>query len=148
MTIRQIQKTEMQKVLSLIWVSFNRFVAPDYTREGVDTFYRLLHDQRALQDAVFFGAFEGNSILGVIAARNQNSHICFFFVDEQYQNRKVGASLFSYFLRETDQKVITVNASPYAVEIYHSLGFQDSAEVQMRDGIRFTPMTYVREQRK
>ncbi|WP_334295796.1 GNAT family N-acetyltransferase [Clostridioides difficile] len=35
---------------------------------------------------------------------------------------------------------ITVNSSPYAVEVYHKLGFKDTAVEQIVDGIRFTPM--------
>ncbi len=35
---------------------------------------------------------------------------------------------------------ITVNSSPYAVEVYHKLGFKDTAVEQISDGIRFTPM--------
>lgn len=144
MVIREIEKREMQRVLSLIWVSFNRFMAPDYTREGVDTFYRLLHDERALQDAEFFGAFEENRILGVLVARQQKSHICFFFVDEEYENHSIGRELFEFLLRESNQSRITVNSSPYAVDIYHRLGFRDTGASQVRDGILFTPMEFRR----
>jgi len=35
---------------------------------------------------------------------------------------------------------ITVNSSPYALEVYHRLGFIDKDREQTVDGIRFTPM--------
>jgi len=34
---------------------------------------------------------------------------------------------------------ITVNSSPYAVEVYHHLGFVDIDKEQTVNGIRFTP---------
>jgi len=36
--------------------------------------------------------------------------------------------------------VMTVNSSPYAVDIYRRLGFHAISEEQLTDGIRFTPM--------
>lgn len=144
MDIRNIEKKEMQKVLSMIWVSFNRFVAPDFTREGVDTFYRLLHEERILQDMDFYGAFAENAIMGVIAVNQQKSHLCFFFVDEQYQSCNVYRGLFDFLLRQTDQKVITVNASPYGEKFCRELGFQPTDSFRIQDGIRYCPMSYVR----
>ncbi|WP_347567129.1 GNAT family N-acetyltransferase [Alistipes finegoldii] len=38
---------------------------------------------------------------------------------------------------------ITVNSSPYAVEIYRRLGFTATDAERVTDGIRFTPMTYL-----
>ncbi|WP_460645598.1 GNAT family N-acetyltransferase [Lacrimispora brassicae] len=37
---------------------------------------------------------------------------------------------------------MTVNSSPYAVEIYHKLGFVDTDTEQLVNGIRFIPMEY------
>lgn len=36
-----------------------------------------------------------------------------------------------------------VNSSPYAVEIYRHLGFEEVDQEQTVNGIRFTPMKYV-----
>ena len=38
--------------------------------------------------------------------------------------------------------VMTVNSSPFAVEIYQKLGFHALSGEQLADGIRFTPMKY------
>ena len=35
---------------------------------------------------------------------------------------------------------MTVNSSPYAVPVYHKLGFKDTGSEQMVNGLRFTPM--------
>lgn len=142
MVIRKIEMDEIQQALALILTGFNTYVAPDYTLEGVETFYELLHDPQTIGLAEYWGAFEGEKILGVIASRRQRSHICFFFVDGEPQNRKIGRALFTYFLRETDCRVVTVNSSPYAEPIYHSMGFQDMGPRRISDGIIFTPMEY------
>ena len=39
---------------------------------------------------------------------------------------------------------ITVNSSPYAVPVYHKLGFVDTDVGQISDGMRYTPMKYER----
>lgn len=44
--------------------------------------------------------------------------------------------------RQNEISHITVNASPYAIEAYHHLGFVDTAKEQTVNGIRFTPMSY------
>ena len=35
-----------------------------------------------------------------------------------------------------------VNSSPYAVDVYHKLGFTDTDKEQMTNGIIYTPMIY------
>ena len=42
-------------------------------------------------------------------------------------------------------KEITVNSSRYAVGFYHKLGFTDVEKEQLTDGIRYTPMKYIRQ---
>ena len=37
---------------------------------------------------------------------------------------------------------MTVNSSPYAVPIYHKLGFYDVDSEQVVKGVRFTPMEF------
>ncbi len=35
---------------------------------------------------------------------------------------------------------ITVNSYPYAVSVYHRLGFKDTDKEQVTNGLRYTPM--------
>lgn len=37
-----------------------------------------------------------------------------------------------------------MHSSPYAVPVYHKLGFVDTGTEQVSDGIRYTPMKYTR----
>jgi predicted GNAT family N-acyltransferase len=39
-------------------------------------------------------------------------------------------------------EVLTVNSSPFAVDIYKSLGFRNAAAMQVKSGIRYYPMEY------
>ncbi|QGQ48658.1 GNAT family N-acetyltransferase [Metabacillus sediminilitoris] len=43
---------------------------------------------------------------------------------------------------EKNNSKLTVNSSPYALGIYHRLGFVESDKEQTINGIRFTPMSY------
>ena len=47
-------------------------------------------------------------------------------------------------MHNSNHPVYTVNSSPYAVPVYHKLGFIDMDSEQLSDGIRFTPMKFER----
>ena len=89
------------------------------------------------------GAFLDNKIVGIISLRNK-THISLLFVDKCYHKRGIGRaliiSLSKYVKAEIGQNRITVNASPYGVDFYHRLGFQDIEPEKQQDGIIFTPM--------
>ena len=38
---------------------------------------------------------------------------------------------------------LTVYSSPYAVGFYHRIGFVDTNREQKKDGIRYTPMSWI-----
>jgi len=70
------------------------------------------------------------------------------FVKKDYHRRGIARSLFQTAVKEICKKQdnvskITVNSSPYAVEVYHRLGFVDIDKEQTVNGIRFTPMAYL-----
>ena len=62
-----------------------------------------------------YGAYDNGSLVGVIATR---------------------------ILRNSLAETITVHSSPYAVEIYHQLGFTAADGEKTEHGIRYTPMKY------
>lgn len=84
--------------------------------------------------------------MGVVATR-QPCHISLLFVDKEHHRQGIGRELLSTitsFYKEAGvNREMTVNSSPYAVEIYHKLGFMDTDTEQLVNGIRFTPMKYV-----
>lgn len=142
MQIRPITPIELPQALALVERVFMAFEAPEYAPEGIKTFLTFLRSPEAISELTFFGAFEADSLVGVLAMRG-GSHISLFFVDAQNQGRGIGRALFLAAKSACQTDIMTVNSSPYAVEIYRSLGFTPISEEQLRDGIRFTPMKFV-----
>ncbi len=128
---------ETQSALQLVWEVFQEFESPDYTQEGINEFYKSIHDENYISMLTMYGAFLNGELVGVIATRNNGRHIALFFVDGKYHRQGIGKQLFEAV--RTDK--MTVNSSPYAVGIYRKLGFKAVDEEQSVNGLRFTPMT-------
>lgn len=146
--VRFIDSDEWDEAIGLTYKTFLEFDAPMFTEEGINQFREFISDQslKRMFDRGEFqivGAYDGDSIVGVIALRD-NRHISLLFVDRNYQGRGVGTCLVNtisdYAVNKLHQDIITVNSSPYAVSFYHKLGFEDLCEERLRDGIRYTPM--------
>lgn len=118
--------------------------APDYSQQGIDSFYEFISNQGIIDSLEFFGAFDNNTLRGVIAANDNRKHICCFFVSAAYQKQGIGKQLWEYLKENSSNDEFTVNSSPFAVPVYHKLGFVDTNTEQLTDGIRYTPMKYVR----
>lgn len=138
--IREIRQDEIEKALSLVWKVFQEYEAPDYTKEGTEEFYKSIHDESYLSELCCYGAFTHDELVGVIATRNNGTHIALFFVDGKYHRQGIGRQLFQTAQRANDSDKMTVNSSPYAVPVYHKLGFKDTDTEQTVNGLRFTPM--------
>ena len=91
----------------------------------------------------FYGAFDNDELVGTLAMRDVN-HISLFFVKESYHRKGIGKKLFETMKNDYDKHDFTVNSSPYAVEIYERLGFQKTDCEQITNGIRYTPMRYIK----
>ena len=143
MLIRKIKSSEKPAALELVLSVFMKYEAPDYSEEGVKTFQdSVMNNSDYLNAITIYGAYENGNIIGVIATRNEGNHIALFFVDSKYHRSGVGRKLFELVLKNSTTNEITVNSSPYAVEVYHHLGFIDSDAEQITDGMRYTPMVY------
>jgi len=138
--IKEIKQEEMENALSLVWKVFQEYEAPDYTKEGVEEFYRSIHDENYLSLLTIYGAFIKEELVGVIATRSEGTHIALFFVESKYQRQNIGKQLFQMVKTKCPSDRMTVYSSPYAVKIYHRLGFQDTNTEQVDKGLRFTPM--------
>ena len=145
--IKRVSESEKSVALNLVWKVFLEFEAPDYTQNGIDEFCKSIHDNTYLSQLTMYGAYYNNKIVGVIATRNCGTHIALFFVDKKYQRQGVGKKLFQTILENKISK-LTVNSSPFAIPIYHKLGFKDTAEEQVINGLRFTPMEYKTDKKK
>ena len=140
MEIKEIEKAQIPKAIDLIWTTFLQFEAPDYSEEVVQSFKYFIEDKKMISTLEFWGAYDNRELKGVIATNENRRHICCFFVKAQYHRQGIGRKLWEYLLANSRNEIITVNSSPYAVPIYHKLGFVDTDVEQLSDGMRYTPM--------
>ena len=135
-----IEKEKWGTALDLVKEVFMEFEAPDYGEEGVADFMHAVGDESYLNMHRFYGAYEDDKLVGVIATRNDHHHIGLLFVDRNYQRRGIGRRLILHILALKDDEPITVNASPFGHEFYKKLGFVDADEEQITNGVRYYPM--------
>ena len=145
MEINEIKKDDFKPALDLALKIFDKFEAPDYSDEGIESFHRSLNDKEYIDQLKMYGAFSDGVLLGIIATRNKGNHIALFFVDDKAQGKGIGRKLFEKICKDRQTGKLTVNSSPFALEIYHHLGFKDTDSEQIIDGIRFTPMEYTKK---
>jgi len=149
MIIRELSEKDWKGAHDLVWTVFSEFEAPEYEPEGIAVFreFIALDSISGMVSAGImhmWGSFEGDILTGVTATRGPG-HIALFFVRKEYQRRGIARALFAVveqYCRNGKQNSITVNSSPYAVEIYHRFGFKDTGSETVTNGIRFTPMKY------
>lgn len=144
MTIEIINTNDREKALELVLSVFIQYEAPDYSEKGIQTFKDFIHNKESIDMLEFYGAYKDNELAGVIATRNNGNHIALFFVDSKYHRQGIGRKLFETVAQKSTGKKITVNSSPYAVEAYKKLGFVPESDEQIAEGMRFTPMTYIK----
>ena len=143
MEIKQIKNNNLTGVKQLVTDVFMEFEAPDYTDEGVTTFFdTALNNQDFMSNLTIYEAYINNKVVGVIATRNNGNHIALFFVDGAHHRQGIGRKLFEAALENSTSDNLTVNPSPYAKDVYHNLGFEDTDVEQIVTGMRFIPMVY------
>lgn len=141
--IRLLRENELASALKLIWKVFLEYEAPDYSEQGVKTFQMYIEESAMIQrvdqgEMKFWGAFESGELAGVIGVKH-GKHISMLFVDPAYHRKGIATALVAQAFADY-QGTITVNSSPFAIPFYHRIGFQNQANEQVIDGIRFTPM--------
>ena len=143
--VRKLSQNEVPAALELAWKVFSEYESPDYAPEGTEEFRKCLHDEEYLAGIEYYGAFDGEKLIGTIGIRADKKHICFFFVDGNYHRKGIGTRMFRYLLKDYSGKTITLNSSPYGVPFYRAIGFVPTDEEKTVNGIRFTPMEYKAE---
>jgi GNAT superfamily N-acetyltransferase len=147
LNILKLQKSDIRDALDLVWTVFLEFEAPDYSSQGIEEFkkfisYNSMIEQFEKEELSFWGCTVTKELAGVIATRGDN-HICLLFVKKEFHRKGIAKRLFQeVFESQKSLDYITVNSSPYAVEVYHRLGFVDIDKEQTVNGMRFTPMVY------
>lgn len=149
--IRFLDSDEWEDAMELVYRTFLKYDAAMFDREGIDHFRDFVSDsflKRMFEAGQYqvIGAYYYNRIVGVISLRN-NSHISLLFVDGEFHRQGIGRrlvlSLADYAKLKLHRQELTVNAAPYATDFYHSIGFKDTGEKTVKDGIIYTPMKYL-----
>jgi len=148
--IRKLEIEEIEEALNLVWKTFEEFEAPDYSDEGVQEFKNfivpeIINEKISKSELFMWGCFLGNQIIGVIASRPP-CHIALLFVDKDFHRKGIARSLYNtvldHYKENSKHTEMTVNSSPYALEVYRRLGFIDTDTEQLKNGIRFIPMKH------
>ena len=142
--IRRCRQQEIPAIADLALKVYTEFDAPYDSPEGIEEFTRLLDDEKLMSELNYYGAFEGDRLIGEAAVHPADVHICLFFVHGGYHHLGVGRRLFMYLQYDYLNQEITLNSSSYALPFYKALGFKETGEEFVDNGIRKTPMSYER----
>lgn len=146
--IRWAKQEDWSPAMKMVWKTFLKFEAVDYTEEGIKNFLDFITDQKLYQSFLngeyqMMIALDGERIIGVASVRSRN-HLSLLFVDEQYHRQGVGKSLLKkmceYLKNEEGERYISLTAAPYAVNFYRKLGFRVVKPEEEISGIRITSM--------
>jgi GNAT superfamily N-acetyltransferase len=143
---RDVMADEGSAVLELVMDSFNKYVGPDYSAEGVAEFTAAARGfvfDRPADHAITVADDEG-TVVGMIDVRDC-WHVCLFFVDPARMGEGVGRGLLAHAVARCagepgGARELTVNSSPWAVPAYRSFGFEATGPESERNGIRSVPM--------
>ena len=128
---RAARPGEETAVSNLVARSFNEFIAPGFSEEGIDEFFKYANPRslaKRSEDSHFVLVAEaGGEIAGMIEVREMK-HISMLFVDKAHHRKGIGKELFR------------VHSSRFAVPFYESLGFTKTSEEKIIYGVIHIPM--------
>jgi len=146
--IRWARDEEWDRTMVMVWKTFLKYEASDYTPEGIRNFREFIMDEK-LRRAFRMGnyqmlvALDGIRVIGMASVRCR-SHLSLQFVDEEYHHRRVGTELMerlcAYLRDEEGERFMSLKAAPYAVDFYRKMGFRETGAEEQAAGIRVTPM--------
>ena len=146
--IRWATCEDWQPTMEMVWKTFMKFEAGDYTREGIANFHEFITNGMIYHMFLegrypMLVVLDGEKIIGQISTRNGN-RISLLFVDEAYHRQGIGTELIhrmsKYLKEEKKQRSVSIMAAPYAVGFYGRLGFNALSGEEAFSGIRVTPM--------
>jgi GNAT superfamily N-acetyltransferase len=147
-TIRLMNPGEEQEICVLVARVFDRFIAGDFSSEGIKEFYRYVKaeamKERRRSGNHILVAEEGSRIVGVLELK-RFSHISLLFVENR--GGGLGRALVERALRICSGgapgiKEVSVHASRYALPIYRRLGFEAEGSERTENGITYVPMVF------
>lgn len=146
--IRPLAIGDADEASQLVIRSFERFIAPDWTSEAHAGFIAECdadHLREAIRTATCaLGAFVGGEMAGV-SLMPRPSLLKVFFVHPAFVRSGVGRALWEATRRQLEADgpqapTVELNASPYAVAFYRSVGFVPISREYVHQGCRVTRM--------
>ena len=145
---RAARPGEEAAVSNLVARSFNEFIAPDFSEEGIEEFFNYANPRslaKRLEGSHFVLVAESEGeIIGMIEIREMK-HISMLFVDKAHHGKGTGRELLRFALERIKSESlppeeITVNSSRFAVPFYERLGFTKTSEEKTINGVVHVPM--------
>ena len=145
---RLLRDSEVEAASELARRVFDEFVANQYSVEGQEEFRRYATldalRERHRAGSLTFAAERDGRLIGMLHLGNGN-HIHMLFVERSSQRQGVGRRLIDaakeYALaRQPPARVLTVGATPNAIDAYRRMGFVPVGNEQVLKGIRYIPM--------
>ena len=65
MKIKELNRAELNKSLSLVWDVFTKFEAENHQEDGKKAFWDSIHSEELQSSLKTYGAFEDDKILGI-----------------------------------------------------------------------------------
>lgn len=146
--IRWAVRDEWVPAMKMVWKTFLKFEASDYSEEGIKNFFDFITDRKIYRlflagEYQMMVALDRGEIIGVASVRNRN-HLSLLFVDEEYHRKGIGRrlmdSLCAYLKEEEGEQYMSLAAAPYAVDFYLKIGFHTVGPEREVGGIRVTSM--------
>jgi ribosomal protein S18 acetylase RimI-like enzyme len=140
-----LELSMISRVAGMVKQSFDRFVAPQYSPEGRDAFYRYSSPQMLKQRFLerehrAWVAVQDHKIIGFAEIRIPR-HLSMLFVHPECQGKGIAHLLWSTCISQTPADGRwTVNAAPNAIGLYKKLGFVESGKPISEHGLVYYPM--------
>lgn len=143
-SIRYAHESEWERAMEIAWKTFLLYEADEYGEEGKKNFLEFISSEQLFKMFLIGSyrlavAYQGNRMVGMASLRGGN-HISLLFVEPDCHRKGIGKSLLAYLQAGLDNPVMTVNASPYGAPFYSRIGFVETDEWTVADGITFLPM--------
>jgi GNAT superfamily N-acetyltransferase len=145
-SIRKMAEGEERAVADFVLRVFDRYLAHDYSAAGCAAVrdYNTPDNlaRRSASNHRVWVAADSDVLVGVIEVRDA-THVSMLFVEGSWQRSGIGRVLLERGVGEVIRRGdrVTLNSAPSAVGAYERFGFRAEAAEQLRDGIRFIPMS-------
>ncbi|GKX65086.1 GNAT family N-acetyltransferase [Inconstantimicrobium mannanitabidum] len=146
--IRTIENGEEYLVGELIVDCFNKYIATDYSTEGIKEFLKYVDGnrirERVSNNYFMLIAMNRDRIVGTIEVKDFN-HISLLFAGDGYKKIGIAHKLIDEAILKCQYynkgiQCISANSAPCSIKFYNDLGFNSVEEEKTVHGIRFTLM--------